>query len=155
MKSANEYFYMWQNGSVTNGSILYATTSPLGIILSNLNYTNGTHLAEADSAYGFSQGVSDGIDDTFIGVENFQSPSMGSPIVANSTALDSWKNYMLRLGAGGITTSDDIVWATEILNDMTSFDGSLADYEMLLPENEEPGDGQGIATSYYLWIEIQ
>jgi hypothetical protein len=155
MKAASNEFYNWPLTTITASSVLYATTDGTGIDPTNFENNSGdrTDLEAADTAYGYDASVLDSINNTYDTGTTFQSPSMDAAVNTNSTAVDSWTNYMLKK-AGSITSEDDIVWAVEINPQQTSFNGEKADYELLIPENEEAGDGEGTATTYYLWMEL-
>ncbi|TRO61968.1 hypothetical protein E2P64_00330 [Candidatus Bathyarchaeota archaeon] len=157
LRAASNDFYTWSFGTITADSVLYATTDPTGVDPTNFNITNNTHLDQADTAYGYAGTVTDRIENTYTSSGTFQSPSMETGITVNTTTLQSatWTNYFLRKTNGNIATTNDIVWAVEINPNQAAFDGTTyADYEILLPENEEVGDGEGVVTTYYLWLEL-
>ena len=154
LQTASATFYYWPLSTVTAGSILYATTDATGVDPTYFYLTNNTYLNQADAAYGYSTSVLDSITNTYTGSGNFQSPSMDNPVVTNTTTVDAWTNYFIRKVSGNIATTDDIVWAVSIDPQQTAFNGELADYELLIPENEEVEDGEGTVTTYYLWIEL-
>jgi len=153
-------FIEWTIADVKNGSVLYATTFGGVLEPGNLSSTNNTFLKLADDSYGFKQSVTDSITNTFTNVANFQSPSMDTNLIVNSTVLSSmWTNYMLRRTSENLSGSypndqDGFVWAVEIKNDQPSFLGHTADYQLLLPENEEVGQHRGQVTTYYFWLEF-
>lgn len=149
--TTTQNFYTW--GSVTNGSVLYATTDATGLPIANFIATNNSGLQAADTAYGYASGLTDNIENTYTSSASFQSPSMGSPITVNSTTVDAWTNYFIQKNEP-IGSTDDVVWAAEIAKDQAGFNNQLMDFELLIPENEEPGDGEGLATTYYLWMEL-
>ena len=154
---ANDIFYQWSlSNGVTAGSMLYATTDPTGVDPTNFVGTNSTYLNQADTAYGYLTTVTDSITNTYDGAATFQSPSMQNSITVNSTTLQSstWTNYFIKDVAGNIASTNDIVWAVQINPDQPAYNGELADYELLIPENEEVGDGEGVVTTYYLWVEL-
>ncbi len=154
-------FVEWNILDVQNGSVLYATTFSGVLDPGNLSSTNGTFLGLADGAYGFNKNVTDSVTHTFTGTATFQSPSMDTNITVNSTIISMvWTNYMLRRTPewpdGQYPSSqDDFVWAVEIRNDQPSFAGGTADYQIILPENEEVGQHRGQLTTYYFWLEFE
>ncbi|MBR9682038.1 MAG: hypothetical protein GOV00_04575, partial [Candidatus Altiarchaeota archaeon] len=91
----------------------------------------------------------------------FQSPSMDTNLTANSSTIGSvWTNYLLRrtpTWASGqyLSGQDDFVWAVEIKNNQPSFTGLSADYQLVLPENEEVGQHRDQSTTYYFWLEFK
>lgn len=159
--SSSNQFLEWTVDDVQNGSVLYATTYSGIPDPTNFSSTNLTFLELADSAYGFSTEVTDSITHTFTGQSNFQSPSMETPVPANSTLVSGvWNNYMLRRTAewpGGQYpgNQDHFIWAVEIQNDRPSFAGGTADYQLVIPENQENGQGKGEVTTYYFWVELK
>ena len=153
---ANDIFYQWTlSGGITAGSILYATTDPTGVDPTNFVGTNSTYLNQADTQYGYVTTVTDSITNTYTGVQTFQSPSMQNSITVNSTIVGgTWKNYFIKDVSGNLASTNDVVWAAEITPGQSAYNGQLADYELLIPENEEVGDGEGTVTTYYLWVEL-
>ncbi|TRO61969.1 hypothetical protein E2P64_00335 [Candidatus Bathyarchaeota archaeon] len=156
LKTTTDFFYIWYNSTVTQDSVLYFTTDPTGIDVTEFNVTNNSHLDQADTAYGYAGTVTDRIENTYTSSGTFQSPSMETGITVNTTTLQSatWTNYFLRKTNGNIATTNDIVWAVEVEPGQTAFNGISTDYEILLPENEEVGDGEGVITTYYIWFEM-
>ena len=155
LKTSSNDFRTWTVGTVTQGSILYATTNPNGITPSSFQGTDNADLNSADTAYGFANTVTDSITNTYTGTTTFQSPSMQSGISVNSTTMGAtWVNYMIQRDATAISAPEHIVWAAYVDPAQTAFNGGLADYELLIPENEEAGDGEGSSTTYYLWLEF-
>ena len=156
LKTASDFFYLWYNSTATQDSVLYFTTDVAGIDVTDFVLTNVTHLTQADTAYGYVATVTDRIANTYTDVATFQSPSMQTGVVVNTTTLQSstWTNYFIRKTTSDISSTDDIVWAVELKPDQTTFNGETGDYEILLPENEEVGDGEGVITTYYIWFEL-
>ena len=155
LKGTSNTFYTWTVSSLS-GAVVYATTDPTGIDESAFTGTNSTYLNQADTAYGYLTTVTDSITNTYTGVGNFQSPSMQTAITVNTTTVGgSWTNYFIKKVAGSISAKNDVVWAVGVNPGQSAYDGSLADYELLIPENEEVGDGAGTATVYYLWVALQ
>ena len=155
LRTAANQFYTWTLSAVTADSVLYATTDATGVDPTDFYFTNNTFLDQADSAYGYAGTVTDRIENTYTDSATFQSPSMETGITCNTTTLEStWVNYFIRKSDPSISTTHDIVWAVEIEPGGTAFNSQKADYELLLPENEEVGDGEGVVTTYYLWIEL-
>lgn len=155
LRTASNTFYSWTVSTVTDGSVVYATTDPAGVDPTNFVGTNSTYLNQADTQYGYLTTVSDSITNTYAGVNTFQSPSMQTGITVNSTAVGAWTNNYIKKVAGDLTGTNDVVWAVDVLANQNGFNGQKYDYELLIPENEEVGDGEGIATAYYLWIELK
>ena len=151
-------FYTWSAGGNT-GSFVYATTNSTTIDPSYfvaINASNGD-LGAADTAYGFVSTVTDSISNTYDYYNTYSSPSSVS-FVTNSTPLQGgiWTNYLIKMVSGTTqpTATTDLVWAVEVNASKTAFNGVTADYELLIPENEEPGDGQDVPTFYYFWVEL-
>jgi hypothetical protein len=156
LRTTSNSFRTWPVSTVTAGSVLYATTYASGIDPTSFSLTNVTFLNQADVVYGYLTTVTDSISNTYIGVATFQSPSMQTGITTNTSVLDSgsWVNYMIRRTSSTISDESDVIWAVEVDPGQTAFNSQLADYELLLPENEEVGDGEGTLTTYYLWLEF-
>ena len=159
--SSSNQFLEWAIFDVQNDSVLYATTFNGVLEPSNFSSTNGTFLNLADLSFGFNKNVTDSITHTFVDTANFQSPSMDINLTANSTLVsDVWTNYVLRRTpewvAGQYPASqDDFVWAVKLRDDQPSFAGLSADYQIILPENEEIGQHKNQVTTYYFWLEFK
>ena len=156
--SSGNDFYTWSTTGNT-GSIVYATTNSSTIspdYFVAINASNGD-LGATDTAYGFSSSVTDSISNTYDYYNTFTSPSSVS-FVTNSTPLQGgiWTNYLMKMVSGTTQPSatTDLVWACEVNASKTAFNGVTADYELLIPENEEPDDGQYAPTFYYFWVEL-
>jgi len=152
----------WIIEQVQNESVIYATTNDGTLNPSNFNSFSNANLQNTDTAYGYDVDVTDSITNTYTGVANFQSPSMNSPVVANTTILQAtWTNYVFRFNSSEVPASypggrDYVVWAVETVDDQASFYGGLtADYQLLIPENQEVGQGKGTPTTYYFWMEFK
>ena len=150
----------WTVTSVQDNSVFYATTNAGTLDPTDFTAFNTTDVTDADTAYGYLSAVTDSITNTFTSSATFQSPSMDAGITANTTTLEgTWVNYLFKFNSTAIpkvypTGQDYLVWAVEIQNDQLSFYGTTADYELLIPENEEVGQGEGASTTYYFWLEF-
>jgi len=145
----------WSITSVQDGSIIYATTYDQVLDPTLFNTTNYTFLTIADQAYGYNYTVTDSITNTFVNYSSFQSPSMENSITVNSTLVGTWTNYIIRRTGSWPSATTDFVFAVEIKNNKQGFNNQIMDYELLIPENEEAGDGEGIPTTYYFWVELR
>ncbi|MBR9680864.1 MAG: hypothetical protein GOU98_03515 [Candidatus Altiarchaeota archaeon] len=155
LKTASNTFYSWVASTVTDGSVVFATTDASGVDPTDFVGTNVTYLNQADTQYDYVNTVIDSITNTYTGVNTFQSPSMQSAITVNSTGVGAWTNNFVKKIATDLTSTDDIVWAVDVLANQQGFNGQYFDYQLLIPENEESGDAdEGVATTYYLWIEL-
>ncbi len=158
LKTSTNSFKTWTISSATAGSVIYATTNINGIDPTDFGNVSIADLQATDGAYGFAAGLTDNIENTYIGYaqDNFKSPSMDIPISVNSSQTDAsiWTSYLIQRDATAITTTDHVVWAVVVSPTQVGHNGQLMDYEILLPENEEAGDGEGIQTRYYLWVEF-
>ena len=154
LRTASDAFYTWTVSTVTEGSILYATTNASGIDPTVFSFVNLTYLNQADTAYGYLTTVSDSLTNTYTSVSDFDSPGRDTNVTTNSTGVGSWTNYILRKDGTSISSTQDVVWAVRVNPGQSAFNGEDADYELLIPENEEAGDGEGVITTYYLWIEL-
>lgn len=156
LRTATDTFYTWQVSTVTEGSVVYATTVNTGIDPTDFGFFNESFLNQADAACGYLTTVSDSITNTYTGVGDFDSPSRDTNVTTNRTAVGSWYDYVMRLDDTdfAIGSIDEIIWAGVVEPGQSAFNGELADYELMVPENEEAGDGEGTTTTYYLWVEI-
>ena len=156
LRTASNAFYTWQVSTVTDNSVIYATTVSSGIDPTDFGFFNSSFLNQADAAYGYLTTVTDSITNTYIGVGDFDSPSHDTNVTTNSTGVGSWVNYVMRTDDTdlAIASTDEIIWAGIVEAGQSAFNGELADFELMIPENEEAGDGEGSITTYYLWVEI-
>ena len=156
LRTASNAFYTWQVSTVTGGSVVYATTQNSGVDPTDFGFVNETYLNQADAAYGYLTTVTDSITNTYTGVGDFDSPSHDTNVTTNRTAVGNWLNYIMRLDGTdyAIGSTNELIWAGVVEPGQSAFNGELADFELMIPENEEAGDGEGTITTYYLWVEI-
>jgi len=146
-------------GDSNNDTMINWTAEGRVVFASNASSLTWASLADADEAtvnamYTYLAGATDAdnYSTTFTeGAENIGSdlyPALTSDFAytTNNAYTDTWKTYSL-------TDGDEIVWAGRVIRDGTSYNGETVDYQMIIPE-----DGTGgteVATTYYLWAELQ
>jgi hypothetical protein len=81
-----------------------------------------------------------------IGSGIFEALSSDFAYTYNNAGVDTWKTYSLKDG------EDDLVWAGRVSEDGTSYKNTVADYQMIVPEDGT--DGDETATTYNLWVEL-
>ncbi|MBR9679904.1 MAG: hypothetical protein GOU99_02550, partial [Candidatus Altiarchaeota archaeon] len=156
--SSGNGFYTWTLASQT-GSFIYATTNSSTLDTDYFYAINasGGDLATVDTAYGYETTVTDSISNTYDYYATYDPPSLAG-FVTNSTPVTSpnWTNYLLKMrdGTTNPTVTQELVWACEVNESQTSFESTTVDYQLLIPENEEPDDGQYSTTTYYFWLEL-
>ena len=150
----------WTVSSIQDDSVFYATTNDGLVDPTDFTSMNGTDISIVDDSYGYVNTVTDSITNTYVSTASFQSPSMASGVTANTTILEAiWTNYLFKINSSVLPGAYPdgqayLIWAVETKNDQTSFYGTTADYELLIPENEEVGQGEGTPTTYYFWLEF-
>ncbi len=139
--SSGNYFYNWTGAK---GVLVYASTG------SSITWSS---LADADSTdmdSWLEGSFTDSYSNTFSGTENIGSQiftSLTSDYAAPYPTASGWRTYSL-------TDGTNLVWAGKVLSSAaTTYDGTTADFEMLIPENGTAGDET--ATTYYFWVELQ
>lgn len=73
----------------------------------------------------------------------------GSPFWETISLADQAPNYAL---AGCGLAANNFVFTGILRNNQPAYDGSTADYQILLPENER---GSSAATAYYFYLELR
>ena len=141
--SSGNYFYNWTGAS---GVLVYASTG------SSIDWGSLANATSADmDGWLENADYTDRYSNTFTGAAE----SIGSNIFTTLTSYyaqpyptaSGWKTYSLK-------DSSNLVWAGKVLSSAaTAYDGTTADFEMLLPENGTAGDDT--ATPYYFWLELQ
>ena len=136
-----DIFYSWN----AKGNLVYASDE------ANPDWTSvsDASLGDVISSYPYLNQGSDNYNVTFVGV----SESIGSQIFSVSsdyattyTGLSTtWKTYSLKDGA-------DIIFVGKIVEDGVAYDGSVADFQMIIPEDGVNGDAS--LTTYNLWVEL-
>jgi hypothetical protein len=133
------------------GNLVYASNS------SSISWGSLADAVEADltaTQFAFlatSASVNDDYSDTFIG----GSQSIGSTIfnlnsdyaTTASAGASVWKTYSLKAGTA-------IVFAGKVVEDGTPYNNiGTTDFQMIIPEDGTSNNY--VATSYYLWVELQ
>ncbi len=152
--SAENEFYSW-NAQVA-GSVIYARASSTEPDVANLAAGSAS---TADTDYGYDATVSDSITNTYTGTADLTTPSRETtvtsvPVVTLTYGSNTWTNYLLADGQDTGTIGAHI-WAVVATAAQTGYNNQLANYHLLVPENEEIGDGAGTATTYYFWVDLK
>ncbi len=136
-------FFNWTGAK---GLLVYASTATAD--WSSLS--NATE-SEVTTAYPFLASGTDDYANTFnAGSENIGSqiyPSVSAEYATPFPTASGFRTYALKDGSG------NIVWGGKVLSTAAStYDGSSADFEMLLPEDGTSNDNT--ATTYNFWVEL-
>ncbi len=132
-----KYVYFDDDNSITWGSLQAVTCS------------------DVEGVYGFLSGASDSCSNTFTGTNNYDSAVTSDAVTGaitaqtyDGTSTAYWKT--MAIGDGGTT---DIVFVAEADSAYHSaYDGTVANYQVILPEDGSNGDTT--TTTYYMWIEL-
>jgi hypothetical protein len=145
--------YDWTLSSI-NGRV-YATRNSSTVAWSNINCSNNTHL-EAENTLLSHSNNDDNITKTF---ENRTHNSfwVGATNIGANTCpnLKTYVNdaaQITRFQEMALYDNYNIVYATILEQDQAGYDGSLFDFQMIVPENG--GAGWNGATAYYLYVEL-
>ena len=141
--SGNHQLFNWSASAVE----VYASTAS-SITWSSLADATNSDMATLAS---YLTSGSDNYSATFTGGVQGIGSNIFSSLTSDyattlSTGATTWQTYSLKSGS-------DLVWAGKVVSDGTGFDGSLYDYQMILPEDGTAGNTA--ATSYNLWVELQ
>jgi hypothetical protein len=137
--SDDDVLYQW----AASGNLVYASTAAAPVWASLADATDAQMPAYLTTG-------SDNYTATFTG----GSESIGSGIFTVSSdfattqtaAATTWKTYSL-------WDTTDLIFAGKVEEDGSAYDGSSADYQMIIPEDGTAGNA--VATSYNLWVELQ
>ncbi len=149
----NKSLYEWGNGTSINGEI-YASRSDT-IDWSSIDCATPVHVA-AEELY-LDQASSDGDSVT----NTFNGTAHTAFLVGGRTMDYCPSTYTFVDGAVQTTdfemilladVNDEIVYATIIDNDSTGYNGATHDFQMLVAENEKPGNAGG--TPYFFFTEL-
>ncbi len=142
----------------TNGNQFYNWTGAKGLLVyastANVDWTSLSDATASDvttaTYYTFLASGTDDYANTFTGT----SEDIGSAIYSVSSdyaqpfpTASGFKVYSLKDGSG------NIIWAGKVLSSpATTYEGSSADFEMLLPEDGTSNNDA--ATTYNFWVEL-
>lgn len=151
----NNSFYVWGNATSLSGEI-YASRSS-SITWATVNCTNGTQRAAEESYLGVSWADGDSVTNTFnktshptflVGLQTIQNDTcFTTNAFVNGTAQTN-HFYQILLSDNASNT----IYTTLIENDQYAFNSRLADFELMVGENEH--DGNTGPTTYYFFTEL-
>ncbi|MCD4770880.1 hypothetical protein K8R30_00510 [archaeon] len=150
--STGSTVYDWS--SSTTGGEVYATRGSGSIEWGNIGCANTSQINSEDSALQHSGG--DNISSTFSGtnIETYVIASFSVGVgdcfasnayVDNVTQNSSFEEIVL-------FDDTDIVFATEIEDDVGGYDGGIYDFQMIVPDYGNESIGGNVV--YYLYVEI-
>ncbi len=132
-----KYIYFDDDNSITWGSLQLVSCS------------------DVEGVYTYLSGASDSCTNTFTGTNNYDS-TVTSDSVANAitaqTYDDSSTAYWKTMALGDGGTSDIVFVAEADSAYHGAYDGTVANYQVILPEDGSNGDTT--ATTYYIWVEL-
>jgi len=142
----NDTMYTW----TAEGRVVYVCndSSPSWATLSNAT------IAEVVAGASWAAGTDNDADrwnNTFTGA-GVSLPSDIFTLTAlraqtQSSGATNWYTYSLEDGSGVL------VWAGEISADGTDYQGKIADYQMIIPEDGTSGDES--PSTFYVWVELR
>lgn len=141
--TSGKQFFNWTGAK---GLLVYASNETV-----NWTSLSGASESEVTTAYPFLASGTDDYANTF----GTTSENIGSLIYPSATSVyatpfptaSHFKTYALKDGSG------NIVWGGKVLSAAnTTYDGSTADFEMLLPEDGTSNDNT--VTTYNFWVEL-
>jgi len=150
----NQSFYVWGNGTLTGE--VYATRNGT-VQWTTINCTNGTQRLAEESYLGVITSDGDSVTNTFndtshpafyVGLQQIQANScLGTNLLVNGTQ-SSTEFYQVLLS----DNSSNLVYTSLIEDDSYAYNSQLADFQLLVGENEH--DGNIGPTPYYFFIEL-
>ena len=151
----NNSFYVWGNATSLSGEI-YASrnSSPLWTAI---NCTNSTQRTAEESYLGVSAAEGDSVTNTFntalhpsfnVGLRTIPSNSCYSTNAFVNGSAQATQFYQILLS----DNSSNTVYTTLIENNQYAYDSRLADFQLMVGENEH--DGNIGPTIYYFFTEL-
>jgi len=148
--SGGDRFYDWTYTAVTGEVYASRNTIP---DWSTINCTNSTQWEAEESSLNIASADTDGINETYDTVTHptFQVGTKTIPSnycqatrpYNNAGAPGAWYNVLMN------SNSTNTVYVVVLSEDQTAFDGSTADFELLVPTDKS----SGLAT-YYFYVEL-
>lgn len=141
---SNSTFFSWE---IVEGRYIYASSSDL-----NFSGTwKDSNVSEMESQYPFLANGTEEPEETFDTTGEVDSELISSPVT--STAAETfdgagnpfWKTIYLNDGDSGF-------FATPVKANQEAFNGEIADYQMILPED---GFANSNGTEYSLYVEVK
>lgn len=148
--SGGDTFYDWSLAAITGE--VYATRNTVDD-WSAINCTNSTHWEAEETELNIVGTDTDGINETYdtvthptfdVGTKTIPLDYCRATRPYNSAgAAGAWYNVLLN------SNSTNTVYTVVLSEDSSAFDGSLADFELLVPTDKS----SGLAT-YYFYVEL-
>ncbi|MCF7798376.1 hypothetical protein K9M74_00570 [Candidatus Woesearchaeota archaeon] len=143
---AGQILYNWS----AQGAVVYASEAAA------IDWTDGNiiPLAVGNIPPQVNTGAADDYTNTFTGNEAMTASAIYDTVALvpfattwDNTTTAIWKTYSFEDDA-----ADEPIWAGEVQTGGTSFNGSVVDYQMILPEDGRSNDVS--LTQYFLWAEL-
>ena len=148
--SGGDTFYDWSLAAITGE--VYASRN-LVPDWSTINCTNSTHWEAEESELNIVSADTDGINETYdtathptfqVGTKTIPTDYCQATRPYNSAgAAGAWYNVLMN------SNSTNTVYVVVLAEDQSAFDGSTADFELLVPTDKS----SGLAT-YYFYVEL-
>lgn len=150
--SSSSTIYDWSLSSI--GGQVYATRNASVVDWGNIGCATSVEIDAEDVALEHSG--EDNISTTFSGTNSGTYTVAGVPIAAgNCSAINNYVNNNTQSSTFEefvLSDSNSIVFAAEIEDAATGYDGVSYDFQMIVPENSN--ESSFIVTPYYLYVEI-
>jgi len=154
--SNGNILYNWSIATV--GGEIYVANVSSGLQWNSIAcfdlYTNSTVM---ETNFNVSSSAVDGLNETFnlndhtgftTAGTNFVSGACNNTKLFNNAGVGAFDEVLLSDG-----THQNLVYAALLKTDLTGFDGSTHDFEMIVLENG--ASGAGTATTYYFYAELE
>jgi len=147
----NNVVYKWTVDDPSGGTAIFTQAST--VTWSNLQ--DASFKADVDTQWGFGDAV-DNATNTFtetgsVTVAGTSYSSLDQVKTSNSTAY-FWETLISSfVASGSVDSKDDLVFIGKIHNDETSYDGTSADFQVLVPVNAS----SGATETYNVYVELE
>ncbi len=147
--NANNQMFVWNAVGV---AVYAAVTNAIDWV----NPWSTANCTDMDNSFTYLQNAhSDSCANTFTANDSFSSVATGQSVTNTSEAITNdntgtayWKTMIVKDANGNI-----IFISPVDQNGHAAYNGTTAEYQMILPEDGSNGNTQ--ATQYYLWVELQ
>ncbi|MFH1642049.1 MAG: hypothetical protein ABIC04_04065 [Nanoarchaeota archaeon] len=114
--------------------------------------SQGINHTTLESMYGMGATDTDGIDETFTGINNI---TIAGTMVENCRATNTYDNNGIQSTYFNETllterSQGTVIFATEVDQDATGYDGNKWDFQMIVADD----GSDGVATAYYFYVEL-
>ncbi len=152
--SGGSTIYDWTLSST--GGEVYATRNSGTITWTNISCATNTWLMQENGAMDHQNTSADSINNTFVsGTHSLFFVGATSITASSCPTLNTYVNSGSQDSSFeeiALYASSSVIYASILEEDVTGYDGQPYDFQMIVPENGDPGFTG--ATAYYLYVEL-